>query len=610
MSRHTLWASYFLARTSSSVPWGIFADKYGRKPCIVISIISVIIFNTLFGLSTTYWMAIVSRGLLGLLYGILGPIKAYTSEVCMKEHRALGMSLETLHMHHDDRVEAINTLEAQDVASVSEETAQESGSGRMRHEKNLLKNWQLLFSFWVVRSRKYRGLSLTSKDVGIVLSVSGIGVFVYQFVIYPLLHKYVGSIKQICYATILSIAVVSSYPFMAKLYGVELKATITTACNILQNNVVLRASDIFEPVAANGLRSGLTSLPANERTNLQKDSGISCADNSSDILKSGFIVKGVDNGTPSNPSLPRDYPTDHYQQHEHLDDIPAEKSLEISVVCLENSVLRTGGIVEKPAINFATPDCKFRGVLLEEVINSPNNDAGTPNPKDSPFGLQSLFSEENMDVSIPHDGVVREQGEKMEVLSSDIETPVRELHDIGLATNASPVNKTQICDSQSSPICDEVHLNSIPSKLEPPDVFNQDHEVLCSEHIEDQALPGIPSSGFSEAVPIELPENETMLLEAADTSERLDEKLNPKPECDELEEHNLSCVKDAEDSFDTEFVKYSIFRFTENSQQMGLSNDQFFFENYTVQRRHSQRMHTHPYKRTYKSVFFFRVRAL
>jgi MFS family permease len=34
-------ASYFLGRTFSSVPWGIFADKYGRKPCIVISILSV-----------------------------------------------------------------------------------------------------------------------------------------------------------------------------------------------------------------------------------------------------------------------------------------------------------------------------------------------------------------------------------------------------------------------------------------------------------------------------------------------------------------------------------------------------------------------------------------
>ncbi|EMS56416.1 Protein ZINC INDUCED FACILITATOR-LIKE 1 [Triticum urartu] len=88
-------AAYFLGRTISAVPWGIFADKYGRKPCIVISILSVIVFNTLFGLSTTYWMAIVTRGLLGLLCGILGPIKAYASEVCRKEHQALGISLVT-----------------------------------------------------------------------------------------------------------------------------------------------------------------------------------------------------------------------------------------------------------------------------------------------------------------------------------------------------------------------------------------------------------------------------------------------------------------------------------------------------------------------------------
>ncbi|XP_023157888.1 protein ZINC INDUCED FACILITATOR-LIKE 1 isoform X1 [Zea mays] len=88
-------ATYFLGRAISAVPWGMFADKYGRKPCIVISILSVIVFNTLFGLSTTYWMAIVTRGLLGLLCGILGPIKAYASEVCRKEHQALGISLVT-----------------------------------------------------------------------------------------------------------------------------------------------------------------------------------------------------------------------------------------------------------------------------------------------------------------------------------------------------------------------------------------------------------------------------------------------------------------------------------------------------------------------------------
>ncbi|KAL5647634.1 hypothetical protein ACJX0J_041989, partial [Zea mays] len=88
-------STYFLGRAISTMPWGKFADKYGRKPCIVISILSVIVFNTLFGLSTTYWMAIVTRGLLGLLCGILGPIKAYASEVCRKEHQALGISLVT-----------------------------------------------------------------------------------------------------------------------------------------------------------------------------------------------------------------------------------------------------------------------------------------------------------------------------------------------------------------------------------------------------------------------------------------------------------------------------------------------------------------------------------
>ena len=37
-----------------------------------------VIFNTLFGLSVNYWMAIASRFLLGAMNGILGPIKVFT----------------------------------------------------------------------------------------------------------------------------------------------------------------------------------------------------------------------------------------------------------------------------------------------------------------------------------------------------------------------------------------------------------------------------------------------------------------------------------------------------------------------------------------------------
>lgn len=331
-------ATYFLGRAISAVPWGMFADKYGRKPCIVISILSVIVFNTLFGLSTTYWMAIVTRGLLGLLCGILGPIKAYASEVCRKEHQALGISLvtssraialvigpaiggflaqpaqkypnlfseesifgrfpyflpcfvisllaagsciaciwlpETLHFHGDDKVEAIEELEAQVRGSES--------------TKDLHKNWQLMsaiilycvfsmhdtaylevFSLWAVSSRKFRGLSLTSQDVGTVLAISGFGVLVYQLAIYPFLAKYFGPIKTFRPAAILSIILLTTYPFMANLHGLELKiliniasvlknmfaATITIACNILQNTAVTQE----QRGVANGISVTLMSV--------------------------------------------------------------------------------------------------------------------------------------------------------------------------------------------------------------------------------------------------------------------------------------------------------------------------------------------------------------
>ncbi|XP_048550829.1 probable peptide/nitrate transporter At3g43790 [Triticum urartu] len=328
-------ATYFLGRTISAVPWGMFADKYGRKPCIVIRILSVIVLNTLFGLSTTYWMAILTRGLLGLLCGILGPIKAYASEVCTKEHQALGISLvtssraialiigpaiggflaqpakkypdlfseesifgrfpyllpclvisvlaagaciaciwlpETLHMYCDDKIEAIDTMEVQVDDSILEDgKTKEYGSERMASTKSLLKNRRLMsaiilycvfslhdtayfeiFSLWAVSSRKYRGLSLRSQDIGTILAISGFGVLVYQLVIYPLLAKYVGLIKPLRSAAVLSVLLLATYPLMSNLYGMELQvliniasllknmfaATITIACNILQNTSV------------------------------------------------------------------------------------------------------------------------------------------------------------------------------------------------------------------------------------------------------------------------------------------------------------------------------------------------------------------------------------
>ncbi|CAN6352761.1 unnamed protein product, partial [Urochloa humidicola] len=86
-------ASYMLGRALTSTIWGMVADRIGRKPVIILAILSVLVFNTLFGLSVQYWMALVTRFLLGSLNGLLGPIRAYAVEVCRTEHQAIGLSL-------------------------------------------------------------------------------------------------------------------------------------------------------------------------------------------------------------------------------------------------------------------------------------------------------------------------------------------------------------------------------------------------------------------------------------------------------------------------------------------------------------------------------------
>ncbi|KAI4323653.1 hypothetical protein L6164_023242 [Bauhinia variegata] len=85
-------SAYMLGRSLTSVIWGMIADRYGRKPVIVIGVTTVVIFNTLFGLSTSFWMAVGTRFLLGALNGLLGPMKAYATEIFREEHQALGLA--------------------------------------------------------------------------------------------------------------------------------------------------------------------------------------------------------------------------------------------------------------------------------------------------------------------------------------------------------------------------------------------------------------------------------------------------------------------------------------------------------------------------------------
>jgi MFS family permease len=65
-------AAMMLGRVFSSVPWGMYADKHGRKPTLLIGLLTIVITSITFGLSQNMALALCSRFLLGLFNPIIG----------------------------------------------------------------------------------------------------------------------------------------------------------------------------------------------------------------------------------------------------------------------------------------------------------------------------------------------------------------------------------------------------------------------------------------------------------------------------------------------------------------------------------------------------------
>ncbi|XP_031382712.1 protein ZINC INDUCED FACILITATOR-LIKE 1-like isoform X2 [Punica granatum] len=336
-------SAYMLGRALTSVLWGVVADRYGRKPVIIIGTATVVIFNTLFGLSVNFWMAIATRFLLGALNGLLGPIKAYATEIFRNEYQALGLSTvstawgigliigpalggflaqpaekypnifskdslfgrfpyflpclcislfalgvmiacfwlpETLHKHIQDG-DSYDKMESGKDKIVE--------AGEKTPKKSLLRNWPLMssiivycifslhdmayseiFSLWAVSPRKFGGLSYSTEDVGNVLSISGAGLLVFQTFLYPYLERLLGPIMVTRICGIMSIPLLSSYPFIAMLSGISLKILLNCA-SVAKNTLSIciitgtfllqnRAVDQEQRGAANGIAMTAMSL--------------------------------------------------------------------------------------------------------------------------------------------------------------------------------------------------------------------------------------------------------------------------------------------------------------------------------------------------------------
>ncbi|CAI9787477.1 unnamed protein product [Fraxinus pennsylvanica] len=344
-------SAFMLGRALTSLLWGIVADKYGRKPIIIFGTVSVVIFNTLFGLSANFWMAITTRFLLGSLCGILGPMRAYASEICRKEHQALGMSVistswgiglvigpavggflaqpaekyprifskgslfgrfpyflpclaisvfalvasviscwlpETLHVHSTGQDDTKAALKGRVYDPESEEI-NVLDRGLLPSKWSLLKNWPLMssiivycifqmhdmayseiFSLWAVSPRRYGGLKYTTTDVGEVLSITGFSLLLFQLFLYPWVERILGPITVSRIGAVLTIPLLSSYPYIARLCGSilflvlncasmlknVLSLSITTGFLVMQNRAVSQQ----QRGAANGISMTAMSL--------------------------------------------------------------------------------------------------------------------------------------------------------------------------------------------------------------------------------------------------------------------------------------------------------------------------------------------------------------
>ncbi|KAI8231785.1 hypothetical protein K4K55_006051 [Colletotrichum sp. SAR 10_96] len=74
-------AVFSLAQSCTAVPWGRASDRFGRKPTIIVGLLSTMVFFVIWGMSTSLPMAITVRAILGSGNGNVGIIRTMVAEM-------------------------------------------------------------------------------------------------------------------------------------------------------------------------------------------------------------------------------------------------------------------------------------------------------------------------------------------------------------------------------------------------------------------------------------------------------------------------------------------------------------------------------------------------
>ena len=88
---------YFLGNFFGNLFWGRIADKFGRKKAMIASTFLYSISVVMFGLSSSYPMALLMRFLWGFFNGLDTIVKTFIAELCVdKEELARGLAVHGL----------------------------------------------------------------------------------------------------------------------------------------------------------------------------------------------------------------------------------------------------------------------------------------------------------------------------------------------------------------------------------------------------------------------------------------------------------------------------------------------------------------------------------
>ncbi|KAL6072099.1 RNA polymerase III subunit Rpc25 family protein [Balamuthia mandrillaris] len=81
-------SAYFLAQFCSGFLWGIAADKWGRRPVLLIGLLGSVVATTMFGFSFSYWWALVARAFAGLINANVPTAKSYLGDISDHTNRS------------------------------------------------------------------------------------------------------------------------------------------------------------------------------------------------------------------------------------------------------------------------------------------------------------------------------------------------------------------------------------------------------------------------------------------------------------------------------------------------------------------------------------------